>query len=177
MRCVGVLALVLVTIACATTVQAQGPSSEPVGTLAELMRGIAFPASNRISDVQSVDPASPEFDPENPNDTRPQSRFSQIYTGWPTVDSAAIALAEVAKLMMIPGRLCENGEPVPVEQDNYIQWARELEEVGIAALEASRSRSVEAVIEVNNDIFGACSNCHGVYRDSYTDPPKARCVP
>lgn len=78
---------------------------------------------------------------------------------------------------MVPGRLCENGEPVPVEQDNFIQWARELEEVGIKALAASRSRNMEAVAEVNNDIFEACSNCHSVYRDSYTDPPKKRCVP
>ena len=159
------------------TAIAQGPSNEPIGTLAELMRGIAFPASNRLSDVQTVDPATPEFDPENPNDDRPSANFSQIYTGWPTVDNAAIALAEVATLMMTPGRLCENGEPVPVEQDNFMQWARALQDVGIKALAASRARNLEAVIEVNNDIFEACANCHGFYRDSYTDPPKKRCVP
>lgn len=159
------------------TALAQGPSSEPIGTLAELMRGIAFPASNRISDVQTVDPDTPEFDPENPDDNRPSANFSQIYTGWPTVDNAAVALAEVAKLMMIPGRLCSNDEPVPVEQDNWIEFARGLEQAGVKALAASRSRDLEAVIEVNNDIFEACSNCHGVYRDSYTDPPKDRCVP
>lgn len=156
---------------------AQGPSNEPIGTLAEVMRGLIFPASNRLSDVQTVDPATPEFDPKNPNDERPSANFSQIYTGWPTVDNAAVALAEVAKLIMIPGRLCENGEPVPVEQDNFMQWARDLQAVGVKALAASRSRNLEAVVEVNNDIFEACSNCHGFYRDSYTDPPKKRCVP
>ena len=159
------------------TAIAQGPSSEPIGTLLEVMRGIAFPASNRISDVQSVDPATPEFDPENPNDDRPSANFSQIYTGWPTVDNAAVAIAEVAKLIMIPGRLCSTGAPVPVEQDNWIEFARGLEQAGIKALAASRARDIDAVIEVNNDLFEACSNCHSVYRDSYTDPPKARCVP
>ena len=159
------------------TASAQGPSSEPVGTLAQVMRAIAFPASNRLSDVQAVSPDAPEFDPENPNDTRPQARYSQIYTGWQTVDAAAVALAEVAKLIMEPGRLCQNGEPVPVEQDNYIQFARGLQEAGIKALALSRSRDLEAVAEVNNDIFEACTNCHSVYRDSYTDPPKRRCVP
>jgi len=159
------------------TAIAQGPSSEPIGTLAEVMRGIAFPASNRLSDVQTVDPDTPEFDPENPNDDRPSARYSQIYTGWGTVDNAAVALAEVAKLIMVPGRLCENGEPVPVEQDNFIQFARALQEAGIKALALSRSRNMEAVAEVNNDIFEACSNCHSVYRDSYDDPPKKRCVP
>ena len=175
MRLVGLL-FTLVLVLPGTT-SAQGPSSEPIGTLAEVMRGIAFPASNRLSDVQSVDPDSPEFDPENPNDTRPQAAYSQIYTGWQTVDAAAVALAEVAKLIMIPGRLCQNGEPVPVEQDNFIQFARALQEAGIKALALSRSRNMEAVAEVNNDIFEACSNCHSVYRDSYTDPPKRRCVP
>ncbi len=174
MRLLGVLVVLLATTAV-TTAQAQGPSSEPVGTLAEVMRGILFPASNRLSDVQTVDPDTPV--PVNPNDERPSAKFASIYTGWPTVDNAAVALAEVAKLIMVPGRLCENGEPVPVEQDNFIQWARELEEVGIKALAASRSRNMEAVSEVNNDIFEACSNCHSVYRDSYTDPPKKRCVP
>ncbi len=159
------------------TAIAQGPSSEPVGNLAEVMRGIAFPASNRLSDVQSMDPDSPEFDPENPNDTRPQANYSQIYTGWGTVNSAAVALAEVARLIMIPGRLCQNGEPVPVEQDNFIQFARALQDAGIKALALSRSRDLEAVADVNNDIFEACTNCHSVYRDSYTDPPKKRCVP
>ncbi len=175
MRLVGLLFTLLLLLP--GTAIAQGLSNEPIGTLAEVMRGIAFPASNRLSDVQSVDPDSPEFDPENPNDDRPSANYSQIYTGWPTVDNAAVALAEVAKLIMVPGRLCENGEPVPVEQDNWIQYARGLEEAGIKALALSRSRNMEAVAEVNNDIFEACSNCHSVYRDSYTDPPKVRCVP
>ncbi len=38
------------------TAIAQGPSSEPIGTLAEVMRGLLFPASNRLADVQTVDP-------------------------------------------------------------------------------------------------------------------------
>ena len=173
MRLVSLLFILLLVLP--GTAIAQGPSSEPIGTLAEVMRGLLFPASNRLADVQTVDPETPV--PENPNDDRPSARFASIYTGWPTVDNAAVALAEVAKLIMIPGRLCENGEPVPVEQDNFIQWARALEEVGIKALAASRSRNMEAVAEVNNDIFEACSNCHSVYRDSYTDPPKKRCVP
>ena len=30
---------------------------------------------------------------------------------------------------------------------------------------------------MTGDIAEACSNCHGVYRDSYTDPPTPRCTP
>ena len=30
---------------------------------------------------------------------------------------------------------------------------------------------------ITGDVSEACSNCHRIYRDSYTDPPKARCQP
>lgn len=35
--------------------------------------------------------------------------FAGIYSGWQVVENAAIALAESADLIMIPGRLCRNG--------------------------------------------------------------------
>ena len=76
-----------------------------------------------------------------------------------------MALAEAAKLLMVPGRLCENGEPVPVDRADWLEYAQGLEQAGIKALAAAQSRSQEAVSEVTNDIAGACSNCHGVYRD------------
>ena len=37
-----------------------------------------------------------------------------MYTGWQQVENAAVALSETANLIMIPGRLCENGLPVPI---------------------------------------------------------------
>ena len=40
------------------TVAAQGLSEEPIGTLAQLMRGIFFPNANKLFDVQAQEPGS-----------------------------------------------------------------------------------------------------------------------
>jgi hypothetical protein len=173
MRVLNVMALVLGLAACTVTQgSAQGPSNEPVGNLAHVMRGIFFPNSNILFDVQTTDPDAPaEAESGGAGAT---SRFAGIYTGWPVVENAAVALAEAANLLMIPGRMCENGEPVPVDRADWIEYARGMQDAGKKALEAARSRSQEAVSEVTNDIAGACSNCHSVYRDVQGGNPE-RC--
>ena len=97
---------------------AQGPSNEPVGNLAQLMRGIMFPNSNKLFDLQSVEPGTelPEMSSEISEAVSAvmgpaSSRFASIYRGWPDVEGAAVALADSAKLAMVEGRLCENGVP------------------------------------------------------------------
>ena len=157
-----VLSVVYAFLFLAGGAVAQGPSHEPVGNLAHVMRGILFPNSNILFDVQTTDPDAP---PAEDSGAGASSRFANIYTGWPVVENAAVALAEAAKLLMVPGRLCENGEPVPVDRADWLEYAQGLEQAGIKALAAAQSRSQEAVSEVTNDIAGACSNCHGVYRD------------
>ena len=51
-----------------------------------------------------------------------------IYSGWELVDYAAIALAESAPLMLTPGRRCENGKPVPVNDPDWIKARKASEE-------------------------------------------------
>ena len=162
---------VLVTLCLLTgVVTAQAPAREPVGTLAEVMRSILFPNSNILFDVQARDPDAP---PDSAGgDGTVSSTFSSIYTGWPLVETAAVALAEAAQLIAMPGRLCQNGKPVPLEQDDFMQYTRELVDVGKKALEIARTKNLEAMIEVTNDVAGACENCHTVYRRY---PETARC--
>ncbi len=159
MRKLGVLSILLLMT---TVTTAQGPAPEPVGSLAEVMRSILFPNSNILFDVQSRDPDAP---PETTAaDGTVTATFSSIYTGWPLVESAAVALAESAQLIVMPGRMCENGLPVPVGDDEFQQYARELVEAGKKAYAAAETRNLEAMIEVTNDVAGACENCHFVYR-------------
>ena len=106
-----------------------------------------------------------------------------IYSGWELVDYAAIAIAESAPLLLLPGRRCENGRPVPVEQPDWVQFTEAMADAGRAAYRASQSRNQEAVSEVTNQIADACLQCHDVYRDkpggTTIDPSNkaARCVP
>ena len=159
MRVLGVLFVILSMTAVAT---AQAPAREPVGTLALVMRSILFPNSNILFDTQTRDPDAP---PEaTAADGTVSSTFSSIYTGWGLVEAASVALAESAQLIMIPGRMCENGLPVPVGNDDFQQYARDLVDVGRRAYEIAKTKDLDAMIEVTNDVAGACENCHAVYR-------------
>ncbi len=164
-----VLSVVFALLFLAAVATAQAPSSQPVGTLAQVMRGILFPNSNLIFDVQSRDPAAP---PEASDSGTVTSTFANIYTGWQVVENAAVALAEAQHLITMPGRLCENGRPVPVQQADFIKYAQELGEAGRAAFKIAQSQDRDAMIEVTNQVAGACENCHSVYR-RFED----RCVP
>jgi mono/diheme cytochrome c family protein len=166
---------------------AGGPTFPPAGNMAEVMRGILFPSSNLIFNVQGHDPAAPI-------EKRPATQATSgafpwadwgagIYTGWELVDYAAVALAESAPLMLTPGRRCENGKPVPVNDPDWIKFTVELAEAGKAAYKASQTRKQETVSEVTDVIATACSHCHEAYRDkpgprTVTDPSNkaARCV-
>ena len=161
---------------------AQAPSSEPIGTLAELMRGIMFPNSNKLFDLQSQEPGSalPEITPEIDEALAAlmgtaSARFSGVYRGWPDVEGAAVALADGAKLALLEGRLCDNGVPAPVDRADYIEGARLLEESAVTVLEAARNQDYDAASFAVNFIVESCSHCHRTYRDGPDSREELRC--
>jgi mono/diheme cytochrome c family protein len=163
---------------------AMGADTRPMGNLAQLMKGIFFPSSNLIFNVQSTDPGTQKVGWKPAN-----TGFSWvdwgagIYPGWDLIDDAAISIAETAPLLLTPGRRCENGKPVPVDRDDWVKYTIELVEAGRAAFKASQSRNQEAVSAVTDQLATACLNCHVVYRDkpggSAKDPSNkaVRCTP
>ena len=164
----------------------QTPVFPPMGNLAQVMRGILFPSSNIIFNVQLNDPgAAPKPGTANPG----AAGFSLtewgagIYTGWQIVDYAAVAIAESAPLMLTPGRRCENGKPVPVDRPDWIKFSVEMAEAGRAAYRASQTRNQEAVSDATNQLADSCLHCHQVYRDKRGFRPgdpaggAARCTP
>ncbi|MYD69440.1 MAG: cytochrome c [Acidobacteria bacterium] len=138
----------------------------PLANLAQLMRAIAFPASNTVFNVQIRDPGAST---PPPTGTRPFDYVewgATVYPGWEAIDLAALALAESAPLFLAPGRRCENGRPVPVDRADWQEFTEALVEAGRAAYRASQSRSVDAVVGVTDQLNDACDNCHAVYRDA-----------
>ena len=93
------------------------------------------------------------------------------------VEDAALALAETANLIMIPGRLCENGRPVPVERADWVKFAQGLRDAGLAAYTPARTKDLEKMAEVTNQVADACAFCHEVYRDKGSAESPAHCVP
>lgn len=149
------------------------PALKPFGTLAQVMRGIPFPNSNIIFDTQTNDPAAAKkVDPKNQGAT---STYANTYGGWQQVENAAVALSEVSNLVMIPGRLCENGLPVPIGDALFQKGAKGLAEVGMAALEAAKTKNMDKMVDVAGAVSDACLVCHEKYRE--VPQGKMRCVP
>jgi|SRR5688572_14554843 hypothetical protein len=152
--------------------QNAGPSPKAYANLAKVMRGIPFPASNLIFDTQSNDPAAKPT--ESGGSGGATSAFSGVYGGWEAVENAALAISETANLIMIPGRLCQNGRPVPLDRADFQKFAQGLADAGQAALKAAQSKNLDAMVEVSGTVSDACAACHEVYRDKPDD--KDRCM-
>ena len=80
----------------AAVAQAPVYKAVPVGTLKQVMRGVILPNSDILFSVAQTPPK---------NDKE-----------WAVVQDSAIALAESAALISMPGRLLSNGQKVPVER-------------------------------------------------------------
>jgi len=135
------------------------------GTVAQVMRGILFPSSNIIFTTQSIDPGAPKKPAESGTvGTDWLIWGGNVYKGWDVVDYAAISLSESAKLMLSPGRRCENGKAVPVSDPDWIKFTLELDEAGKAAYKASQTRNLETIAESTNQLNDSCMHCHRVFR-------------
>ena len=152
-----------------------GLAQKPSGSLAQVMRGIPFPNSNIIFDTQSLDPAA--LKDKKPGDTGAgaSAQYNSVYGGWQAVENAALALQETANLITIPGRMCENGKPVPLDDEVYKKAAAGLVEAGKVAYKAAQSKNLDAMLEAGGTVTDACAACHEVYRDK--DDNKDRCTP
>ena len=148
---------------------AQVTAAKPIGTLAQVMRGILFPNANILFDVQSGDPENFGKKQEGAGAT---STFSGIYTGWQVVENAAIALEESARLLEVRGRICENTRPVPLDQPDWAPFVADLRKASAAMLKAAQAKNKELASETTNDVAGACETCHAKYRDA-----NPRCTP
>jgi len=157
--------IALPTVATASAAGGGDLPVAPIANLAQLMRAIAFPASNIVFNTQIKDPgaAVPE-----PTGTRPFDFVEwgeTVYPGWESIDLASLAIAESAPLFLVPGRRCENGRPVPVDRADWREYTAAVVEAGRAAYRASQSRDWDAVIAVTDQLNEACANCHLAYRD------------
>lgn len=158
----------------ATGAQGRGAAGAQMRTdvdLLHVMRGILFPSSNVVFAAQEdLNIWKPAADPS----TSPNP-LTSAYGGWAAVENASLALVESANLLLIPGRQCSSGKPVPVQRADWIKFVQGLREAGMAAYKAAQSKNQDAIVEATGNLADACSACHEVYREK----PGAgnRCVP
>src|SRR3954468_7479030 len=129
-------AVAIVTVFAVIGGDAQAPSKplakvapRPIGTLAQVMRGIYFPNANLIFDVQKIDPSAPKK--KSTEAGTATDTYGNAYTGWEVVENAAVALTDGVDLILMPGRSCQNGKPVPYRQADFQKFAADMRKAGL----------------------------------------------
>jgi hypothetical protein len=163
------MALSVLIVACGTQPPAApaapaAPTATPHANLAQLMRGIPFPASNIIFDAQSTDPGAKPAESGGAG-AGATSQYASVYGGWQAVENSALAISETANLLLIPGRKCENGKDVPLQNEDFQKWAQNLAAAGEAAYKAAQAKNLDQIVEVSGTVSDACAMCHEKYRD------------
>src|SRR6478735_5771462 len=138
------------------------PQSQVQGDLRQVMRGILFPNSNVVFLAQGTDPATVPKDADGTTSVNP---LASVYGGWEAIENSSIALAEAANLLTIPGRMCANGKPVPVQSADWQRFVQGLRDAGMASYKAAQTKDMDKMLDAADTLTNACSECHDVYRE------------
>lgn len=171
-----VLTLSLTLAMCGLSLTAQTPSTnatqEVHANLNQLMRGVLYPAANVVFFPQFENPGAvkpvPGQDPSMATDP-----LTSSFGGWQAIENAALALAESANLLLVPGRVCSNGAPAPITDPAWATFVQELRDAGMKAYTAAQAKDQDKMIELSETVSAACAHCHRKWRDRKT--PANRC--
>jgi hypothetical protein len=138
------------------------PAPRVEATLAQLMKGIFYPASNVVFAAQDVNPADV---PRAKDPSMATDLLMSSYGKWEAVENSALALVESANLLELPGRKCRNGLDVPIKNADWIKFVGELREAGMTAYAAAQTKNQDKMVEVAEVMTTACKHCHDRYRE------------
>jgi len=147
----------------AAPVNAQGIPLVVAANLAQFMRGNTFPNANIIFNSQLKNPAEDKPKMPVPYDYVLWGRT--VYYGWEAVDEAIAALKETTPLMLMPGRRCMNGRPVPIQNADFQKWVYDLIAFTDKLKAVAATRDGDKLSEMSEALNDTCANCHKVYRD------------
>jgi hypothetical protein len=133
-----------------------------MANLAQLMKGIIYPASNVIFAAQSQNPADVKPAPDPSLATDP---LASTYGKWEAVENSALALYEAANLLTIQGRKCSNGRAVPLQNSDWPKFVQGLRDAGAVVYKAAQSKNQDKIVDAADVMTTACSNCHDKYRE------------
>jgi mono/diheme cytochrome c family protein len=149
--------------AAAANASAGGVTFPVSANLAQFMRAVTFPNANIIFNTQLYDPGK-----EKPKMPIPYDYVlwgKTVYYGWEAVDEAILALRDTSPMLLLPGRKCQNGRPVPIQNADYQQAVKDLVAFADELAKAAQTRNQETVSALSEKLNDTCANCHKVYRD------------
>src|ERR1700677_4139445 len=140
----------------------QGAAVATPANLAQLMRGTLYPESNVVFAAQDVNPADVPHAKDPSMATDP---LQSSYGKWQAVENNALAIAEVADLLMLPGRKCANGLDVPLKNPDWAKFVQELRDAGMTAYAAAQTKNQDKMTDAAGVMTTACMHCHVKYRE------------
>ena len=135
--------IVIGVLLLAAAVGAQPITPQPASTMSELMVKIIYPASDAIFYITTREP--------------------KTEAEWGDLQGKALAVAESANLLMMPGRARD--------QDRWMQDAKLMLDAGRAAFRAAKAKDVAALDALNDQLYTSCTSCHSHYRSNYGRRP------
>lgn len=148
--------VILLLLACTAA-----PAQAPVATLAQVMKGILYPASNVIFAAQDGNPAEVKQDKNASTSVNP---LASSYGGWQAVENSALAIVESANLLTV-ARKCSSGVAVPVRNADWAKFVQGLRDAGMVAYKAAQLKNQDKILDATDTLTTACSNCHDKYRE------------
>jgi hypothetical protein len=120
------------------------PPARNVGSMSDLMVKIIYPTSDALFYVES---RTPKDEAE-----------------WNVVEGQMLMLAESANLLMMPGRARD--------QKQWMADAKLMLDAGALAVKAAKTRNVEAMSALSDQLLESCTTCHKHYRPGYGQKPQ-----
>lgn len=163
-----VLMLPLALLGCrgaepAASAPATATTPKAYMNMLQLMRAFPFPHVNVLFDAQGRDPVGPE---KKASMVFSVYRWgdSDTYAGWEGVETSALALAEMAPMLLLP-RPCANGVSAPVDQPDWKAAVQGLVDAGEAAHKAAQTKNLDEMLAIGEKLSDSCAACHDKYRD------------
>ena len=119
------------------------PPTRNVGSMSDLMVKIIYPASDALFYIESRTPATE--------------------AEWTTLEGQALMVAESANLLMMPGRARD--------QKQWMADAKLMLDAGAAAVKAVKTKKVDGIVALSDQLMESCTSCHKHYRPGYGKPP------
>jgi len=131
------------------------------GKIMDVMNAMMVPSSNAVWNAVAT-----VTDATGVHESRPKTDED-----WNKVFHAAVELAEVPNLLLVPGRERCIGGAIPLQyRTDFASKARELQEAATFAVIAARKHDVDALSEAGERIDVACDFCHEKYQIVKNDP-------
>jgi hypothetical protein len=153
-----------------TDSKSAGPPKPPTATmqvqtdLNRLMRGVFYPASNIVFSAQNDNPADVKFVPGK-DPALATDPLSSTFGGWQAVENAALALTESANLLLIPGRNCANGLPVPLNDPDWSKFVQQLRDAAMKAYKLAQTKDQDKMVDAADALSASCAACHRKWRE------------